>query len=54
MQKSTQNCESQLCCRATASLDAEVEQELTAPDKSIADVLDQDIGCEKKEAEGDE
>ena len=54
MKKSTQTCDSQLCCRATASLDAEVEQELTAPDKSLAEVLDKDIDCKAEEADKDE
>jgi len=40
MKKTPQTCSSELCCKATASLECEIEQELTAPDKSLADLLD--------------
>ena len=39
MKKSPQTCGSTLCCKASASLEREIELELKSPDKSLASVL---------------
>jgi|TARA_B110000263_G_scaffold247341_1_gene260007 hypothetical protein len=39
MKKSPQTCGSTLCCKASASLEEEIENELKTPDKSLATIL---------------
>ena len=36
-----QECEAKLCCKATASLDLQVEEEKKAEDKSLAQLLEE-------------
>lgn len=39
--KLTNMCKSSLCCRATASLKAAVNEDLDKPDKSLGELLDE-------------
>lgn len=36
------NCKSEMCCKATASLDSSVEEDLEKEDKSLGSLLDGD------------
>jgi hypothetical protein len=54
--KNAKKIESNLCCKATASLGMEIQEELTKKDKSLGNLLDEqekkdtddrDCGCEE-------